>query len=444
LLLAAIGLLLAAATSRAAYFVTDIVYAARRGDGHAVHKLLELDSDAVNATDEAGNTALHWAAVRGSWRIFSELLGEGADVNAVGGDGGTPLHWACHHDRADMVKLLLDAGADTQVSNRWGRTPLHVAARRGCQEVAALLLARGADPNAGTTEGWTPLHVAYRSGQDELVELLLTNGADPQRRDKEGLRPVDSAAQRPVETAADLTQLEDYSGLYDMGSGHSVKIWLEEGRLRIRDFAPDDLYPIGRDRFYCRQEPWQVSFARDDGGSVSSIEIQFLRRTVSGKRAARPEYVGSRVCKSCHLGGANGDPYVTWLRSRHGHAYTRLAADWALFLAKLRPHYHDLEQPIEDQRCLLCHVTGAQDPDSLFAGSFRQQEGVSCEACHGPGSDYIDPEIMSDRESFISHGGVIPDEQTCRSCHRNSDRFDFAEWWPKVAHKRPAKVRDPG
>jgi hypothetical protein len=45
-----------------------------------------------------------------------------------------------------------------------------------------------------------------------------------------------------------------------------------------------------------------------------------------------------------------------------------------------------MDNPREDDRCLLCHVTGAQDPDALFASSFDKTEGVGCESCHGPGS----------------------------------------------------------
>jgi hypothetical protein len=45
---------------------------------------------------------------------------------------------------------------------------------------------------------------------------------------------------------------------------------------------------------------------------------------------------------------------------------------------------------------------------------------------------------MADRASFLASGGRVPDESTCRSCHRNSERFDWAESWPKIAHPIPA------
>ena len=49
---------------------------------------------------------------------------------------------------------------------------------------------------------------------------------------------------------------------------------------------------------------------------------------------------------------------------------------------------------------------------------------------------------MSDRAAFLDHGGRIPDEATCRRCHRNSERFSFDEWWPKIAHERPEAATD--
>jgi hypothetical protein len=418
--------------ARAEYSVTDLVDAAKRGDYHAVHRLIDSDVD-LNARGPMGYTALHWAGIRGHWRIFAELVAAGAPVDAVGSDGGTPLHWTCHHDRPDNVRLLIEAGADIDVRNRWGRTPLHVAARRGCVKVAELLLDSGADPNARTKEGWTPLHVAAKSDHVAVLDLLETRGADPTRTDTDGLTPQKSWCRRSAKVSFDAAVLSQYEGIYDLGGGFEMKVWLEGGRLRIREFAPDDLIPVGDDRFCCRQEPWRVKFLRDDDDRITGIEVDFLRRTVKGQKKNMPRYVGSHVCMDCHNDSDHGQG-VPWMRSRHAYAYWRLGADWALYLAKLRPHYRDLEEPINDDRCVLCHVTGSQDPDALFSSSYRPQEGVSCEACHGPGSLYATAEVMSDREAFLANGGTIPDESTCKSCHRNSDNFDFDEMWSKIAH----------
>ncbi|MGD8440363.1 MAG: ankyrin repeat domain-containing protein [Holophagae bacterium] len=418
----------------AGYAVTDIVSAAKRGDTHAVHRLLTDDPSVAAATDGSSYTALHWASIRAHWRIVAELVAAGAPVNAVGADGGTPLHWACHHDRADMVALLLDAGADVTVQNRWGRTPLHVAARRGHPQVAALLIAHGADPNVTTREGWTPLHVARMSDHPDLVELLIAAGADPAATDVDGRTPADVARTRPAAAAVDPEVLDDYVGIYDLGGGFTVKIWRDGDALRFREFAPDGLYPIGTDSFFCTAEPWRVDFSRGATGSIDRITLHFLRRAVEGVRTPSPQYVGSAACATCHSEIAQGNPHFVWLQSRHGHAYWRLAADWALVLGRLRPQYADLTDPIADDRCLLCHVTGRQDDNALFAATYREAEGVGCEACHGPGSLYMDAEVMADRNAFLAAGGHIPDQSTCRGCHRRSESFDWDEMWPKIAH----------
>lgn len=425
----------------AEYSVTDLVDAAKRGDAHAVHRLLADRPESVSDTDPASYTALHWAGIRGHWRIFRELLEAGAPVDAVGADGGTPLHWACHHDRPDMVALLLDRGAPLEAHDRWGRTALHVAARRGCREVAALLLARGAEPDPLTLEGWTPLHVASRSGHDALIELLEARGADPRRSDGDGLTPAEVYRARPPAVGVDTSRLDAFTGLYDLGDGTTVKVWLEGDRLGIRELAGDRLLPIGRDRFACLQEPWIVEFTRGADGEVTAVDLHDLRRTVRAARVASPRYLGSAACMACHTGPEHAHQDVRWLRSRHSHAYWRLRGDWALFLGRLRPQYGDLERPADDSRCTLCHVAGAQDPDALFADGFRAEEGVSCEACHGPGSEYAYAEVMGDRERFLAAGGRVPDQATCRGCHRASERFDFAEWWAKIAHPSPVPDR---
>jgi glutamine phosphoribosylpyrophosphate amidotransferase len=80
-----------AAMSSAEYSVTDIVDAAKRGDGHAVHKLIELDPSLVAARDDHGYTPLHWAAIRGHWRIVTELCSMRAPIRTSATSG------AAHH-----------------------------------------------------------------------------------------------------------------------------------------------------------------------------------------------------------------------------------------------------------------------------------------------------------------------------------------------------------
>lgn len=432
-----------------------IVEAAKRGDDGIVRKLLERDPQLAHAVDADGYTALQWACAKERWRIAVRLLEAGAPVNSVGADGGTALHKACHHDRPDVIARLLEAGADPSVRNQWGLTPLQPAVRRGCREVVKLLLARGADPNAPSDTGWTLLHTAAMSGRRDMMELLLAAGADPARKDKDGRTPEQCFRPRPAPVPLEPDALDQYAGLYDDGRGFHFKVWREGDRLLMDDFAKDVLDPIGPDQFHTRAEPWRVTFRRDERGEVASLAVEFPLRTVIGVKRRAPQYVGAAACAECHRAAAPAQagqsgpggqsaggpgqpgPYVTWLSSRHASAYWRLATDWAKELAAMRPHLRDLESPLTDERCLLCHTTSALDPDALLARGYRREEGVGCEACHGPGSLYADPEVMADRERFLAAGGVVPDERTCRRCHRVRERFDFATWWPKIAHNTP-------
>ncbi len=204
----------------------------------------------------------------------------------------------------------------------------------------------------------------------------------------------------------------------------------------MAEFGPNELYPIAPDTFYCRREPWKVTFHRDDAGAVDRVDVAFLRRTVHGERQPDHRYVGSQVCRECHLTEATGRQSVHWMSSAHARAYWELKTDWARFLASVRDEYQDIEDPSAEWRCLKCHVTGAQDQVAKPAGTFRQEEGVGCEACHGPGSAYTDPTIMADREAFLANGGRIPDETICRTCHED-DRFQYEERLPRIAHPRP-------
>jgi hypothetical protein len=149
----------------------------------------------------------------------------------------------------------------------------------------------------------------------------------------------------------------------------------------------------------------------------------------------KPKYVGSKQCGECHKGKEHGNQYVKWLASPHNVAYWRLATDYSKFLVSQREEYKDIEDPLEAERCLKCHSTGGDDPDAQFAPTFSKEQGVGCEACHGPGSEYMEQSVMEDRQKFLENGGVIPDEKVCRNCHTD-DQFQYDESFKKIAHPK--------
>jgi len=415
----------------------EIIDASKQGRLDRVRSLVAEDPEAVFQTDGAGYTGLRWAGIRGHRDVLLFLARAGADPNTVGADGGTPLHGAAHHDDSDMMRALLEAGGDLTVRNRWGRSPLHVAARRGCIQVARVLLDAGADPDATTNEGWSTLHVAYRGGHPEMVDLLLARGADPEILDSEGRKPGAATLTRPEPIPFTRRQADQLVGRYELGGGAGFDVWREGDRIRLMEFAPDDLIPVGVDTFFAAREPWRAVFHRNDEGTAVQLEVAFLRQTVVAKRVEDPSggipYVGTTTCLACHTQGPGNGPAGHWIASRHSRAFHTLSSDQARSLATGREEYRDITDPSRDQRCRMCHVTAAQNPLANLAEGFDETQGVGCEACHGPGGAYADPEVMADREAFLRAGGRIPDEITCRACHRD-EVFRFPDRLARIQH----------
>lgn len=149
------------------------------------------------------------------------------------------------------------------------------------------------------------------------------------------------------------------------------------------------------------------------------------------------KYVGAKRCKLCHSSKAKGDQYSHWKDSKHSQAYITLGTEKAKELAK---KVGLTEDPQKSEKCLRCHVAAYGVDQELLATTYKQEEGVSCEACHGPGGDYWKPVIMKDRQKALDAGLIIPDEKLCIKCHNKESPsftgFDFKTYFPKIAHPR--------
>lgn len=154
------------------------------------------------------------------------------------------------------------------------------------------------------------------------------------------------------------------------------------------------------------------------------------------------KYVGADKCKTCHMAAAKGNQYGQWLGSKHANAFTALASDQALAFAKERGLS---KPPQQEDACLKCHVSGWGKPATAFMPTYKKEQGVSCESCHGPGSDYWKMDIMKDKTKAVAAGLIIPDEKTCTGCHNSESPtfkgFVFKEMFAKIAHPNPAKKK---
>lgn len=170
--------------------------------------------------------------------------------------------------------------------------------------------------------------------------------------------------------------------------------------------------------------------------SILALILTFSAATfvLSGKEFT---YVGSTVCKQCHKAKLKGGQYVIWEQSPHSRSFAGLATDKAGEIAKSA----GVADPGTNPQCLGCHA-----PLAVKAPDFKA-EGVTCEVCHGPGSDYKKLNIMQDRAKAAENGlalfngdpGAI--QAHCLKCHQNAHGvvFDFATGWDKIKHPVPGR-----
>ena len=169
-----------------------------------------------------------------------------------------------------------------------------------------------------------------------------------------------------------------------------------------------------------------------------------------GAEEAKPAYVGAEGCKMCHKSEKQGEQMGKWMESKHAQAYATLASDQAKEIGAKQ----GMADPQKDGKCLKCHVTAYGADASLIAQpkagkkGFQMEDGVQCEACHGPGSLYKKRSVMKDREAALAAGLLIPDEKTCTGCHNDESptftEFKFEEMFKKIAHPIPKAAAEEG
>jgi hypothetical protein len=138
-----------------------------------------------------------------------------------------------------------------------------------------------------------------------------------------------------------------------------------------------------------------------------------------GKIAA---FVGADRCKVCHL-----PQHTVWTKTGHARALQTLGDKRG------------------DPACLPCHTTGL---DGVKDPSAADLSGVQCEACHGAGSLYKSPILMSKtkyaqnpeqaRQAVLNAGLALPDEKVCARCHNSKSPtfkgFDYAAARERIKH----------
>lgn len=208
----------------------------------AVQSLVEKGWSSLTTSKE--RTPLHWLAMRGPepsytsfWAmgytarglLFADVVRKtakmlvhgGVDVNAQDQYGRTALHYACHLNMVELIPVLVGLGADVTIYDEDGCQAVHYLGEGklgyeyfysgretgfGTQEgpYTATMTKAAMDAftleqfNAGDKYGMTPLMHAVKAYNLERVKWLLGLGVDVSLKDDNGRTCLHHAMVRPV------------------------------------------------------------------------------------------------------------------------------------------------------------------------------------------------------------------------------------------------------
>lgn len=146
-----------------------LILCLRDGSFKAAEALMKSPQLQVDLANDAGETALMMAALKGHADWVQRLVERGAQVNRA---GWSPLHYAATGPETAIVGWLLGRGAAINARSPNGTTPLMMAARYGNEDSALLLLERGADARLRNEKQLSAGDFARLAGRDRLAERL--------------------------------------------------------------------------------------------------------------------------------------------------------------------------------------------------------------------------------------------------------------------------------
>lgn len=176
------------------------------------------------------------------------------------------------------------------------------------------------------------------------------------------------------------------------------------------------------------------------------------------KEETKFSYIGSDRCKMCHMA-----VYRSWSKSSLAHAMDTLRPGHAEE-AKKKMKFDPAKDYSRDEECVKCHTTGYGEPggyaipdlkDPKAVQRMKRLEGIGCESCHGPGSEYINVfmDIFGKNRTYkieeLRKAGLKEiTEASCTSCHNaeapsfdKSKPFDFKKMVKESMHERQKITR---
>jgi len=124
-------------------------------------------------------------------------------------------------------------------------------------------------------------------------------------------------------------------------------------------------------------------------GLMAGLLLMLVPSMARAQASAADDYAWAGACKDCHE-----KYYTAWEKTKHSNAIMRLSGS----------------EREAGGKCIACHTTAV--PELLDK---NVNEGIQCEACHGPGKAHIAAAAAGEtKPGKITR---VPAEKICVACH---------------------------
>jgi len=170
-------------------------------------------------------------------------------------------------------------------------------------------------------------------------------------------------------------------------------------------------------------------------------------------------YVGAIVCKTCHGPTQAHDSFTVWSVSKHSRTFVQLGTGYIEMIDPDAKGFvpegfggsivREAQRLGIDTDCLQCHTTAHNLANENKAETFHLEDGVQCEACHGPGGAHVawmenGADDSRPESSRMARSSI---DDCAQTCHRRKPtheavmtiEFDPEKAWKKIAHGAAAE-----
>ena len=216
------------------------------------------------------------------------------------------------------------------------------------------------------------------------------------------------------------------------------------------DEAENPFLSLFEDEETAARARYELGLIYESQGKLDAAATMF-RDTQAVIASNGAVYVGISNCKRCHL-----KLYKSWKKTKAANSFNSLKPGVKAEI-KTKLKFDPQKDYTKDASCLTCHTTGFGLPGGYkipergnlkSARRAKENAGITCEGCHGPGSKYIPvfKAAMTKKRKYTQKkvcdlGMFEVGAKVCTTCHnlRNTTNepdyhFNFAEHKAKDTH----------